>query len=76
MAKSFKFNELSVRDVDMMELVREGYTNVEIARTLNLSKYTVAKLIEHLRTRKGARNRTHLVVILIRNREISLEVTL
>ncbi len=49
------------RDLDVLRLVSEGCTNVQIASMLHISKYTVAQHIAKMLRKAGACNRTDLV---------------
>ncbi len=44
-------------------LVREGMTNVQVARRLGIAPATVAKHLEHVFARTGARSRTEAVTL-------------
>lgn len=49
------------RELSILQLAAKGYTNVQIASTLHISKYTVAQHIAKMLHRTGASNRTDLV---------------
>jgi DNA-binding CsgD family transcriptional regulator/tetratricopeptide (TPR) repeat protein len=48
---------LSDREIDVLRLVAHGQTNREIAGTLFLSEYTVARHLTHIFTKTGVENR-------------------
>ncbi len=52
---------LSDRERDVLELMADGKTNKEIARTLNISEVTVKTHVNHLLNKLGATNRTDAV---------------
>lgn len=49
------------RELDVLELIAQGYTNPEIGRKLNLSEETVKSHVRHLLSKLRARNRAHIV---------------
>jgi DNA-binding NarL/FixJ family response regulator len=49
------------RELSILQLVAKGHTNVQIAASLHISKYTVAQHIAKMLRRTGAVNRTDLV---------------
>jgi DNA-binding CsgD family transcriptional regulator len=61
-ARSWRFASLGVtrREADVLELLREGLANKEIAGRLVLSPRTVEKHVESLLRKMSARSRTHL----------------
>ena len=63
--RSWRFASLGVtrREADVLELVREGLANKEIAGRLFLSPRTVEKHVESLLRKMGARSRTHLAAL-------------
>lgn len=50
-------NELSEREIEIVQLTREGLTNREIAGRLTLSPHTVARHLANARMKLGASNR-------------------
>ena len=56
-----RFSRLTVRQVSILKFVAQGLTNSQIARELNLSKYTVAQHVADMLRRTGSVNRTNLV---------------
>ena len=55
------FARLTERELSILHLAAKGYTNVQIAANLHISKYTVAQHIAKMLQRTGAANRTDLV---------------
>jgi DNA-binding CsgD family transcriptional regulator len=55
------FPRLTPRELSILRLVAKGCTNVQIAASLHISKYTVAQHIAKMLHRTGAANRTDLV---------------
>jgi DNA-binding NarL/FixJ family response regulator len=55
------FPRCTPRELSILQLVAKGYTNVQIAASLHISKYTVAQHIAKMLHRTGAANRTDLV---------------
>ncbi|MEY2415477.1 MAG: hypothetical protein QOH53_811 [Ilumatobacteraceae bacterium] len=60
--RSWRFASIGVtrREADVLELIREGLANKEIAGRLVLSPRTVEKHVESLLRKMSARSRTHL----------------
>ncbi len=54
---------VSPRELEVLRLVREGMTNAQVARRLGIAEATVAKHLEHVFSRTGARSRTHAVAL-------------
>ena len=54
-------NELSEREIEIVELVAQGLTNQEIAHSLTISKRTVDNHVSNIFTKTGAKNRVALV---------------
>ena len=54
-------NELSEREVEIVELVATGLTNLEIAQKLMISKRTVDNHVSNIFTKTGAKNRVALL---------------
>jgi pimeloyl-ACP methyl ester carboxylesterase/DNA-binding CsgD family transcriptional regulator len=53
---------LTPREFQVADLIAEGLTNAEIARTLGVSVRTVDSHVEHVRTKLGVRARTQIAV--------------
>jgi two-component system vancomycin resistance associated response regulator VraR len=62
----------SERELDVLRLVVEGYTDADIAETLFISVATVKTHIQNMKNRTGFRNRTELAV---RARESGLVIS-
>jgi DNA-binding NarL/FixJ family response regulator len=58
---------LTRREREVLSLLIVGESQTEIARTLSISSRTVAKHVEHLVHKLGARNRAHAVAIAVRD---------
>ena len=50
--------QLSPRELEVLQLVAQGYSNADIARILFISVSTVAKHMEHIFDRTGVRTRS------------------
>ena len=57
---------LSGRELEILRLLVEGFSNPEIAAELNLSSRTVQSHVANALEKTGARSRTHLAVIAVR----------
>lgn len=53
----------SARELEVLELVAEGYTNPEIAKSLKVSRNTVKTQVRGLMNKFGLDRRIHLVAI-------------
>jgi pimeloyl-ACP methyl ester carboxylesterase/DNA-binding CsgD family transcriptional regulator len=53
---------LTAREFQVADLIAEGLTNAEIARSLGVSVRTVDTHVEHVRTKLGVRARTQIAV--------------
>jgi DNA-binding NarL/FixJ family response regulator len=61
---------LTPRELELLRYMAEGYTNKELARAMVLAEDTVKKAVQTLIAKLGAADRTHAVVIALRNRLI------
>jgi DNA-binding CsgD family transcriptional regulator len=59
--------KLSRREIDVLRLVTEGYTNVQIAEVLDISANTVKTHINSLFNKLGVNDRTQAAVLAARN---------
>jgi DNA-binding NarL/FixJ family response regulator len=57
---------LSVRELDVLRLIRDGFKNKEIAAQLDIAETTVNFHIKNLVGKLQANDRTHAVTIAIR----------
>ncbi|WP_264925869.1 response regulator transcription factor [Streptomyces sp. A012304] len=58
---------LSVREIDVLRMAADGYSNVEISKTLPYSERTIKNVFYGLMKRFDLRNRTHVVSYAIRS---------
>jgi DNA-binding NarL/FixJ family response regulator/putative methionine-R-sulfoxide reductase with GAF domain len=58
---------LTARELELLRYMAEGYTNKEIARAMVLAEDTVKKGVQMLIAKLGAADRTHAVVLALRN---------
>ncbi len=61
---------LTPRELELLRYLAEGYTNKEIAKAMVLAEDTVKKGVQTLIAKLGATDRTHAVVLALRNRLI------
>jgi DNA-binding CsgD family transcriptional regulator len=59
--------KLSGRESDVLRLVTEGYTNVQIAEVLNISAHTVKSHVNSLFNKLGVNDRTQAAVLAARS---------
>jgi DNA-binding NarL/FixJ family response regulator len=64
--------ELTPRELGVLELVAEGYTDREIAASLHIGDQTVKSHLRRAMAKLQARNRTHAVIVALRLRFIQL----
>ena len=62
--------KLSRREADVLRLVTEGYTNIQIAEVLNISAHTVKSHVNSLFNKLGVNDRTQAAVMAARNQLI------
>ena len=55
--------ELSERERTIVSLVAEGYSNAEIGRRLNLSKFTIRNNIAEIRSKLNVKTKTRLAAL-------------
>jgi DNA-binding CsgD family transcriptional regulator len=53
--------QLTIKERQVLGLLRQGHSDADIAANLYMSPRTVAKLIEHLLAKTGATSREHLL---------------
>ena len=72
-AEPTSLDVLSARERQVLELVAQGYSNVDIGQRLGLSHKTIARHRERIMKKLNLHSRTELVKYAIRTRLISLE---
>jgi DNA-binding CsgD family transcriptional regulator len=65
---------ISPREVQVVQLIAEGLTGREVGERLGISESTVETHVEHVRTKLGARSRSHIVAKAISMGLITSEV--
>ncbi len=58
--------DLTARELEVLQLIRDGYKNKQIAHRLSISENTVNFHIKHIVDKLGANDRTHAVTIAVR----------
>jgi DNA-binding NarL/FixJ family response regulator len=64
---SAQHEPLTPRELELLRYMAEGYTNKEVARAMVLAEDTVKKGVQMLIAKLGAADRTHAVVLALRN---------
>ena len=64
---STSHDPLTPRELELLRYMAEGYTNKELARAMVLAEDTVKKGVQMLIAKLGAADRTHAVVLALRN---------
>src|ERR1700729_2178053 len=59
-------DDLTIRELDVLRLIRDGYRNKQIADQLTIAETTVNFHIKNLIDKLGANDRTHAVTIALR----------
>jgi DNA-binding NarL/FixJ family response regulator len=62
---------LSQRELDVLQLVLQGYTNKEIAEVLIVSAETIKTHMSNILSKLNAKDRTHAAVIGLRHGLVS-----
>lgn len=70
LADATTHDALTPRELELLRYMAEGYTNKEIARAMVLAEDTVKKGVQMLIAKLGAADRTHAVVLALRNHVI------
>jgi len=55
---------LTTREFEIMNFIREGYSNKQIARILCISKHTIASHTNNIFRKLHVQNRTHAINLL------------
>lgn len=63
---------LSGREVQIVELIADGFSNDMLAAKLFLSKETIKSHVKHILVKLGARNRAHMVLQAFRRGYLTL----
>lgn len=58
---------ISEREVSILGLLADGFSNTEIAEKLYISKMTVENHLKRIFKKLNAKNRTHAAVIAVKN---------
>ncbi len=66
LAEHFGDDDLTVREIEVLRLIRDGYRNKQIADELAIAETTVNFHIKNLVDKLGANDRTHAVTIAVR----------
>ena len=65
---------LTAREMEIISLLADGASSVEIGRTLGISRRTVEGHAREIVRKLDAKNRTHAVVIALRNGTIAFPI--
>jgi DNA-binding NarL/FixJ family response regulator len=64
--------DLTPREVEVLQLIRDGHKNKQIADRLSISENTVNFHIKNIVDKLGANDRTHAVTIAVRRGLLAL----
>lgn len=59
---------LTARELDVLRMVAQGHTNMEIGRELNLAEATIKKYVQSIMGKLGASDRTHAAIVAVQLR--------
>ena len=65
LTRKLKQAHLTPRELEILELVANGFSAKEVANTLGIAPRTVERHTENARTKMRARNRPHMVTLAI-----------
>lgn len=68
-----RFDELSAREKDVLQLIAKGLTNQEIAQRLFISPHTVKNHVSHIYQKIGMDDRTKVALWAVRAGIVSLD---
>jgi DNA-binding CsgD family transcriptional regulator len=71
-ARSHRGSGLSPREVEVLQMVAEGYSNKEIASHFGLTEHTIKNHLTGIMRKLGARDRAHAVVLALRQGRLLL----
>ena len=71
-ARSHRGSGLSPREVEVLQMVAEGYSNKEIAGHFGLTEHTIKNHLTGIMRKLGARDRAHAVVLALRQGRLLL----
>lgn len=72
LAEHLDEEELTIRELEVLQLIRDGYKNKQIADQLSISENTVDFHVKNIIDKLGAKDRTHAVTIAARRGLLSL----
>jgi DNA-binding NarL/FixJ family response regulator len=55
--------QLTLRELEVLQLMAEGETNASISEELHLAVKTVERIVRNICAKLGCRNRTHAVAV-------------
>jgi len=67
LAEHMSEKDLTARELEVLQLIRDGYRNKQIADQLSIAETTVSFHLKNLEYKLGANDRTHAVAIAIRS---------
>jgi len=65
--------DLTTRELEVLELIRDGYRNKQVAQQLGIAETTVNFHIKNIVSKLGANDRTHAVTIALRRGLLQVE---
>ena len=64
---------LTIREMEILELVALGHSSKEVAQEINIAPRTVECHLDTMRLKMRARNRSHMVAIALRTKVLDSE---
>mgnify|MGYP004474748553 CR=1 FL=1 len=72
LVQRMKSPELTDRELEVLQLVAQGMSNLQISTTLNIAESTVKSNINHILSKLGAKDRTQATIIALKRGIASL----
>ncbi|MBD1850979.1 response regulator transcription factor [Leptolyngbya sp. FACHB-711] len=72
LAQRINHPELSGRELEVLQLVAQGMSNIQISAALNIAESTVKSNINHILSKLGAKDRTQATIIALKRGITSL----
>ncbi|MBD1864500.1 MULTISPECIES: response regulator transcription factor [Trichocoleus] len=72
LAQRINHRELSDRELEVLQLVAQGMSNLQISAALNIAESTVKSNINHILSKLGAKDRTQATIIALKRGIASL----
>jgi DNA-binding NarL/FixJ family response regulator len=68
-----RFSLLTKREIEILRMIAQGYTNLEIAECLTIGENTVSNRVHRMMKKVGLFRRVHLATYALKEKLISLD---